>query len=630
MAFNDLLQQVGGVGRFQRTQVTLITLFMLLLFAHNILQNFTAAIPTHHCRPPAATNLSQDGGLEAWLPRDRKGRPESCLRFTSPQWGPPSANGTETNVTGATEPCADGWIYNDSTFSSTIVTEWDLVCTHKHLPQLSQAIYMAGLAIGNLVLGILADRLGRQKLLSWAYLQLAVAGSCAALAPNFPTYCVCRFLCAMAVNGINCNSLTLSLEWLPIHARPVLGLLIGLFPSLGQLVLAGGAYAIPQWRHLQLMVSLPFFGSFICSRFFIESALWLTTSGKLDLALKTLQKVAQINGKQEEGAKLNVEVLQASLQKDLPMSRGQASMFQLLCCPAIRRLSLCLLPLCVTIFFSFFGIVLSLQSLGMNIYLIQVFFGIVDLPFYFLSFWTTKSLGRRLNQMGTMVVSGICIMACALVPLDQLFLRVLLAVLGKGCIAASFNSLLIYIGELYPTVMRQRGLSLLLILANVGSTLSPLLAMTADFYPPLPLLMYGAVPVAASSITVLLPETLGQPLPNTVQEIENRWKKKSRQKKQEQQMVPLRSQPQGAATPGNQVFGSLETQPAPREAVELRTPTDPLQAHGTLNPTTPSDLRHPQDGLNQAAGQTDTPDAKPALNGRTAAALPKASGPADC
>ncbi|XP_045153129.1 solute carrier family 22 member 6-like [Echinops telfairi] len=438
---------------------------------------------------------------------------------------------------------------------------------------------MAGLVIGSLVFGTLADRLGRQKLLSWTYLQLAVAGSCAAFAPNFPTYCACRFLCAMAVNGINCNSLTLSLEWLPIHARPGLGLLFGLFPSLGQLILAGGAYAIPQWRHLQLMVSLPFFGFFICSRFFIESALWFSTSGRLDLALKTLQKVAQINGKQEEGAKLSMEafltsptshkpeylvlsragidgrvpreilgpglclprqVLQATLQKDLPMSQGHPSMLQLLCCPVIRRLSLCLLPLCFTIFFSFYGIIMSLQTLGMDIYLIQILFGIVDLPFYFLSFRTTKSLGRRRNQMGTMVVSGLCIMACALVPLDRLFLRITMAVLGKGCISASFNSLYVYIGELYPTVVRQRGLSLMMILANVGSTVSPLLAMTAEIYPPLPLLIYGAVPMAASSITVLLPETLGQPLPNTVQEIENRWKKKSRQKKEEQQMVPLR------------------------------------------------------------------------------------------
>lgn len=126
MAFNDLLKQVGGVGRFQRIQVTLVVLPLVLMASHNTLQNFTAAIPTHHCRPPAHANLSQDGGLQAWLPRDTQGRFQSCLRFTSPQGTPPFADGTEANSTGTTEPCIDGWIYDNSTFPSTIVTEVSL------------------------------------------------------------------------------------------------------------------------------------------------------------------------------------------------------------------------------------------------------------------------------------------------------------------------------------------------------------------------------------------------------------------------------------------------------------------------------------------------------------------------
>nr|CAI9705175.1 unnamed protein product [Rangifer tarandus platyrhynchus] len=51
----------------------LLILPVLLTFLHSTLQNFTAAIPTHHCRPPADTNLSKDGDLEAWLPRDGAG-----------------------------------------------------------------------------------------------------------------------------------------------------------------------------------------------------------------------------------------------------------------------------------------------------------------------------------------------------------------------------------------------------------------------------------------------------------------------------------------------------------------------------------------------------------------------------
>ncbi|KAM9078735.1 LOW QUALITY PROTEIN: solute carrier family 22 member 6-like [Megaptera novaeangliae] len=433
MAFNDFLLQVGGIGHCQQIQSTLLILPLLLTFLHNTLQNFTAAVPTHHCRPPADTNLSKDGELDAWLPRDGQGRPKSCLRFTSPQQGPSFPIDTETNSTGATEPCTHGWIYDNSTFPSTIVTDWDLVCTHKTLPQLSQSIIMAGVLVGNLMLGIMADR------------------------------------------------------------------------------------------------------------FFIESALWHSSLGNLDLTLKALQRVAQIRGKQKEGAKLSVELLRMSLQKGLTMSRAWPSTLQLLRSPAIRHLFLCIMPLWFVLLFSFYGLIMGLQSLGINIYLTQVLFTTVDLPFYFLGFLTTKSLGCKHTQMGSLLLSGNFILTCAMIPLvNQVFLHIVMALLGKGCLTGPMNCLLMYTGELYPIVMQQRGPSVRTTLANIGSILSPLVGMTSELYPSLPLFIYGAVLVAACPITVLLPETLGLPLPNTLQDLERRWKEKSGHKP-EQQMVPLQS-----------------------------------------------------------------------------------------
>lgn len=79
--------------------------------------------------------------------------------------------------------------------------------------------------------------------------------------------------------------------------------------------------------------------------------------------------MARINGKQAEGAKLSIEVrtpdlsdqslghlqasakglstpysqvLRTSLQKELALGKGQASAMDLLRCPALRRLFLCL------------------------------------------------------------------------------------------------------------------------------------------------------------------------------------------------------------------------------------------------------------------------------------------------
>lgn len=190
--------------------------------------------------------------------------------------------------------------------------------------------------------GQLDGGLGRQKVLTLNYLQTAVSGTCAAFAPNFSVYCVFRLLSGMSLSGIVLNSMTLNVEWMPIHTRAFVGTLMGYTYSMGQFLLAGIAYAVPHWRHLQLLVSLPFFAFFIYSWFFIESARWHASSGRLDLTLRALQRVAWINGKQEEGAKLSMEVLRASLQKELTMGKSQASATELLRCSALRRLFLCL------------------------------------------------------------------------------------------------------------------------------------------------------------------------------------------------------------------------------------------------------------------------------------------------
>ncbi|EHB02110.1 Solute carrier family 22 member 6 [Heterocephalus glaber] len=556
MAFNDLLKQVGGVGRFQQVQVALVVLPLLLMASHNTLQNFTAAIPHHHCRVPPNASLIPEEELGAWLPRDARGRPESCLRFATPRRGPPLTNSSTANIT---EPCVDGWIYDDSTFPSTIVTEWDLVCSHRALRQLAQSLYMVGVLLGAVSFGHLADRLGRRKVLILNYLQTAVSGTCAAYAPNFPLYCTFRLLSGMSLASIAINSMTINVEWMPIHTRAYVGTLTGYAYSLGQFLLAGLAYAVPRWRHLQLLVSVPFYAFFLYSWFFTESARWLSSRGRLDLTLSTLQRVARINGKQAEGAKLSLEVLRTSLQKELTLGKAQASAVDLLRCPALRRLFLCLSMLWFATSFAYYGLVMDLQGFGVSVYLIQVIFGAVDLPAKLVCFLVINSLGRRPAQAASLLLAGICILVNAVIPRDQTIVRTSLAVLGKGCLASSFNCIFLYTGELYPTIIRQTGLGVGSTVARVGSIVSPLVSMTTELYPTAPLFIFGAIPVAASAATALLPETRGQPLPDTVQDLDSSpaqlpaWPHTQRllspprrtgrlrqpQQEQQKQMVPL-------------------------------------------------------------------------------------------
>ncbi|MEE6525838.1 hypothetical protein FKM82_026104 [Ascaphus truei] len=215
MAFADLLERVGGMGRFQIIEVTLLLIPILLMASHNLLQNFTAAIPDHKCRDNDTrafnANVSREGWLRAFAPLDGKGRPERCLEFVEVTWRMVGSNATWHNATGVkTRMCTEGWEYDRSEFSSTIIIEWDLVCGSRNKRQLAQSIYMAGVLVGAIILGGLSDRYGRRALIIWSYLQMAVSGTCAAFSPNYISYCVFRFLTGMALSGIGLNTTALS------------------------------------------------------------------------------------------------------------------------------------------------------------------------------------------------------------------------------------------------------------------------------------------------------------------------------------------------------------------------------------------------------------------------------------
>lgn len=128
MAFADLLEKTGGMGRFQITHVTLLCFPILLMASHNLLQNFSAAIPSHMCKindtGVANSSMDSDGWMGVFIPLNNKGRPESCLEFVEVQWRRVDSNSTWHNATEAvTRSCTNGWEYDRDEFSSTIITE---------------------------------------------------------------------------------------------------------------------------------------------------------------------------------------------------------------------------------------------------------------------------------------------------------------------------------------------------------------------------------------------------------------------------------------------------------------------------------------------------------------------------
>ncbi|XP_037002304.2 solute carrier family 22 member 12 isoform X3 [Artibeus jamaicensis] len=169
MAFSELLDQVGSLGWFQGLQTVALVVPIMWLNTHNLVDNFSGAVPSHRCWVPLLDNsTAQASGPEALgpeallavsIPLGPNHGPHQCRRFRHPQWQLLDPNATATNWSeAATEPCVDGWVYDRSTFTSTIVAEWDLVCDSQVLKTMSQSIFLAGVLVGAAIFGRVSDR----------------------------------------------------------------------------------------------------------------------------------------------------------------------------------------------------------------------------------------------------------------------------------------------------------------------------------------------------------------------------------------------------------------------------------------------------------------------------------------
>uniref|UniRef100_A0A8C2WYH8 Solute carrier family 22 member 6 n=1 Tax=Cyclopterus lumpus TaxID=8103 RepID=A0A8C2WYH8_CYCLU len=495
----------------------------LLMASQNLLNNFVSGIPEHHCSLSAnhtLFNLSQYQFIKAFIPMDPSGmRLDRCKRYVEPQWQLLVPNNTANVSQLQTEGCLDGWTFDNSEFHATTVSEF----LFSNVPNMFLC-FITVFPLTGIWKAVLV--FGRRSVLIWSYLQLGILGCSSALSPTYSAYCVFRFLSGMAVSGIILNAVSLKVEWIPTKERTLVGTLTSFFFTFGQMILAGLAYWLRDWRKLQLIVCAPMFLFFSYSWWYVESARWLVLNRRSEEALKSLHRVARINGKPEVVDKLTLEVLHSHMNKEIQSSHSTFTAYDLLRTRGMRRISICLVAVWFSTSFAYYGLAMDLQKFRGDIYQIQIIFGAVDFPAKLMALGMLTYLGRRVSQATCLFLSALIIFANIFVPTEMQTMRTALACLGKGFTSASFTTVYLYTGELYPTVIRQTGMGFVSTMARVGSMAAPAVLMDyiSQVFPSLPNVVYGGAAVLAGCFACFLPETLNMPLPYTIEDVEERCK----------------------------------------------------------------------------------------------------------
>ncbi|XP_047493242.1 solute carrier family 22 member 20-like isoform X2 [Penaeus chinensis] len=188
-------------------------------------------------------------------------------------------------------PCTE-WDFDTSVFTSTLTSEFDLVCEREHLQATYQGIYMLGTFVSPLLGGYLADRYGRLVVVIITQAVVTVTSVGIVFLSDFTLILAVRFVMG-SVNLL--TFFVLAMEVCEPKHRSTVGILIGLPWALGTMWWGMMAYFIRDWRWLQLAVSLPTLLVFPFLYMMDESPRWLIVRGHHEKALKVLQKAARWN-----------------------------------------------------------------------------------------------------------------------------------------------------------------------------------------------------------------------------------------------------------------------------------------------------------------------------------------------
>ncbi|XP_030850614.1 organic cation transporter protein isoform X1 [Strongylocentrotus purpuratus] len=535
MKFDEILITVGEFGRYQKLIYIVFVLVSIPSAFHAISIVFLAGSSDHWCAVPQWKNENcseWNVGIDecdelkryASIPQTNASEVNQCSMYnvsTLPFVPLPDGNSTTASPlidyhSLDVVPCPAGWEHDTSQYTSTINMDFGLVCDNKDLADISSSLWFVGVLTGSLVFGYIADRIGRLATMWVCITGQLVFGVAVAFAPSFWWFAFLRTLLAMNNMGVFLVAFVLGTEFVGPSKRVVAGTGIMIGFSIGYMGLSVIAYLIRDWRHLQLALSVPVVLFYVFIPFVPESARWLLSVGKVEKANVVIDKISKTN---------NVPLPQPvftqrdKLQMQKERGENRATLFDLFRNRNLRMESFNLLFNWFVESLVYYGLALSSSDFGVNVYIAAFVSGAIEVPAYVSSMFALEHFGRRPSTCFYLLLAGVACILTIVIPAG--IGRVVMATIGKFGVTASFSIIYIYTAELYPTPLRSVGIGMCSMSSRIGGIIAPLIRISGRSWRPLPFIIYGAASIAAGLLALLLPETKGRKLPETVEEGEN-------------------------------------------------------------------------------------------------------------
>ncbi|KAG8444175.1 hypothetical protein GDO86_009381 [Hymenochirus boettgeri] len=520
--FDDLLQHIGPFDAFQKQMFFLMCLISVVFSPIYVGIVFLGFVPTFRCADHRTFEISQKCGwnIQSELNFTTMGNnvssgalyADQCYQYDV-DW-----NSTLLNCINSSKmplsSCKDGWIYDTS--GASIVTEFNLVCADSWKLDFFQSCVNLGFFFGCFISGYNADRFGRKPFLIASLFATAVSGVLVAFSPSYPLAVTFRFIQGLVSKGSWLGGYILVAEFTGREHRKTVGILYQVAFTFGLLILSGVAYVIPNWRWLQLAVTIPNFFFLAYYWCFPESPRWLLSQNRNAEARAIIQTIAKKNGKKIP------ETLQNLTADDDVGEKKVPSFLDLVRTPQIRKYTFILMYIWFTCALVYQGLIMHMGSTGENIYFDFFISALFEFPSAFIIMITVDRVGRRYPWLVTCIITGVACLITAFIPPGLSWLTTILSCFARMGITLSYEMVCLVGAELYPTFIRNIGIMVCSSLCDVGGIITPFIVyrLTA-IWKDLPLIVFAVFTSISGILVYFLPETKGKALPETIEEAEN-------------------------------------------------------------------------------------------------------------
>lgn len=521
-----LYREVGQFGKYQMLTISLLAFPSLICAFMAGDYIFTAGSLPTRCAVPECDGpnpeYSPDWILNA-VPATASGF-DNCNRYVNitssviPPDGVCPASLFDRDII---VPC-DSYVYDRT---NTIVYDFNLEC-QEWLRALPGTLNSAGAMVALVLAGFISDRLGRRVSIVFFSFNVALIGVIRAFSVNFAMYSALQFMQTAIGGGAFSAAYILAAEIVGPQYRVRTSATISSMFALGQVVLGVLAFAVRPWRTLTLVLYIPVF--LIISYYWIlsESFRWLLSKNKQMEGKATLEYASRLNGKQisTKSMEFLLTAIPNQIQENKQVNEENLLLRVIRSPVLVRRC--CTTPiLWMTTTFIYYGLSINSVSLSGNMYLNYIAIAAIEIPGFWTAVLVLDRVGRRVTLFCGFMICGICCLAFAFVPKSMYILSLILYLIGKYCIGLVMTSVYLYTAELYPTRYRHSFLGFSSMLGRIGSVIAPLTPALGIYWSGIPSVMFAGTAIISALLVLTQPETLGQRVPDTIDDAERLGKK---------------------------------------------------------------------------------------------------------